>query len=1112
VKRICPTCGRTNGVAASFCSRCGSRVDDEALEWARIRAEEDTGYFPRDLAHRFLSTDTEDTGDQRQVTILFVDLVQSTQILQRLGREEMADLLDELFDGIAHAVNHVGGTVAELSGDGAFCLFGAPIVHEDDPERALRAALAIQRLVADLHPMPLTPTRHQPRVRVAVHSGTVVLRVVGHAYRLGYEPVGDAVNLAQRLQMAARPGEILVSATTQMLTSSLFRFGEPRDLTLKGFDGSHAAFPLLGEQTTAERRSLNANDATFVGRAEDLATVRQRRNELALGVGGIITIWGDAGIGKSRLLAEARRHAPSAITWLEGRSLSYAQNTPYSIISQMIRRAAQIDEADPEQAARLSLREFVSRSCGRANIGAVYPYLASAMGMKMESRDETRLKRSSSEALQTKTLKALIALVKATAGRQPIVLIFEDMHWCDRASIAALDGLLPLAEDYPILYVLVARPDTDAPSWSLRQKIETTFAHHHTSINLGPLSPAASIDLAMQLLSTDRLTADLRALFLEKAEGVPLFLEELARSLVEQGALRRSNGSWQLTASSQDLRIPPTVQGIILARLDRLGTELKRILQAAAVLGPTVSYQVLAHVVDNTDALAARLRDLQRFEFLRETRRQPESVYVFKHSLIRDVAYQSMRERRRRYLHQRAAEAIETVFSERLSEYQTIIAEHFLRAGAWPQAADYLLQAGDESTRLHAHAEARLHYAKAAEALTHLPDTLDNRRRQVDAVVKRAAVSYIAEPPELNLRRLGDGEALVNELLTSGGGAPEDRARMGWLHYWTGRVNHIRGNPLEAMEYFKQAIGAALEGGDARLTTVATMMIGQALAASGQWGKAEAPLRMALPILQRSGELREWCLASGYLGVALAASGEYEQGLAKVQESVDRALELRGWNLIASTRTLMCVTLVVNERMRELEAEAQRVIEAAERAGEQIVRYLGLGFRGWAEGRLGRHVAARASLEQQRNVGAALGQLVLADWFAVAEADIALCAGEVDNALALAEVAVLTARRASGVFSEGLAHRVWARALAAATPPDHETAYQHLRSSLGLLASGEARLQVAHTHLAWGEICRDTGDHTSASEHFGAAAAQFKASNVAEELRKAQALLRGLNC
>jgi predicted ATPase len=557
----------------------------------------------------------------------------------------------------------------------------------------------------------------------------------------------------------------------------------------------------------------------------------------------------------------------------------------------------------------------------------------------------------------------------------------------------------------------------------------------------------------MRLLKTDHLPGELRELLLEKAEGVPLFVEELTKSLTEQGVLQHDDGSWRLTVSSRDLRIPDTVQGIILARLDRLEEELKRILQVGAVLGPVVIYRVLANTVDVNGQLATRLRDLQRLGFLRQTRRQPEIEYVFRHGLIRDVAYQTMLQRNRRELHLRVGAAMEVTLGDRLSEYQGIIAEHFLRAEAWEKAARYLLRAGDDSMRLHAHAEARLHYGNAMDALSRLPDIIDNRRRRLETIVKQAAVSYIAEPPELNLERLSRGEALARALLANGSPTDDDRLRLAWIHYWKGRINYIRGDPPQAIEYYERALAVAKELRDARLITIASAMIGQAFTTQGQWVKAKQLLSQALPILERSGEWREWCLASGYLGVSLAACAEYERGLAMARSGVDRAIELRGWNLIASTRILLCAAYVMNERMEALAEAAQEAIDASERSGEQVVLYVGLGFRGWAEARLDNHAAALASMERSREVGAGLGQLLLADWFAVARADIALCAGQIEEALILAVEAVQVAKRASSVFSAGLAHRVWARALAASTPPRPEEADAHLATSLELLES-----------------------------------------------------------
>jgi predicted ATPase len=490
--------------------------------------------------------------------------------------------------------------------------------------------LAIRRFVAELDPIRMAGADRRPEVRIGVHTGMVVMRAIGQDYRLTYTAIGDAVHLTQRLQAAATPGEILVSAKTRQLVASLFRFSEPEPLTLKGFAGPQVAVRLLGEQDTVDRRPIDAGGAAFVGREQDLAVLQARLDELATGLaGGVLTIWGEAGIGKSRLVAELRRRAPPTITWLEGRALSYEQHAPYSIIGRQLRRGAGIRVGDTERSARAKLRDLVTRECGPDQGPTIYPFIATALAMRLEESEATLVEGLSGDSLQYEVVHALRTLVGATARRAPLVLVYEDLHWSDQASTAAIDELLPLAENHPVLYVLVARADPQAPSWTLGKKIETSYPHRHTSMNLGPLSGPASASLAMNLLKADSLPTELHELVLEKAEGVPLFVEELTRSLVEQGALTQQGASWRLGVSADELRVPDTVQGIILSRLDRLADPLKRVLQIASVVGAVLPYSVLAEVSGANGQLSTQLRDLQQLGLIRETRRRPDTEYVF---------------------------------------------------------------------------------------------------------------------------------------------------------------------------------------------------------------------------------------------------------------------------------------------------------------------------------------------------------------------------------------------------------------------------------------------------------------------------------------------------
>jgi tetratricopeptide (TPR) repeat protein len=284
-------------------------------------------------------------------------------------------------------------------------------------------------------------------------------------------------------------------------------------------------------------------------------------------------------------------------------------------------------------------------------------------------------------------------------------------------------------------------------------------------------------------------------------------------------------------------------------------------------------------------------------------------------------------------------------------------------------------------------------------------------------------------------------------------------------------------------------------------------MIGLALAVQGQWAEAGQLLSQAVPALERAGEWREWCRVVGYVGISVVARGDYHRGVAEAQRALDRALEVNDQAIIGSNHILLCVTHVLNERMEALAATAQEAVKEAERSGEQVILYAGLAFRGWANGRLGQHAAARSDMEQSNAVGAGLGRLILADWFAVARADVALAAGRIDEAPTLAEQAVGVAKQVGSIFTQGLAHRVWARALAAATPPRWEEAEAHLVTSLRAFESGEAHLPAAHARLLWGQLCRDRQDTAAALDHLERAADQFAASQLDDELGQARRLI-----
>lgn len=508
------------------------------------------------------------------------------------------------------------------------------------------------------------------------------------------------------------------------------------------------------------------------------------------------------------------------------------------------------------------------------------------------------------------------------------------------------------------------------------------------------------------------------------------------------------------------------------------------------------------------EELKSYLLNLQGLEFIYKKSLFPELEYIFKHALTQEVAYNSLLSRRRKDLHRKVGEAMETIFDDRLAEYTSLIGEHFLRGEAWERAFDYLDKAGDAAARLYSHAEARMHYGGAIKALKNLEDSEENRRRRVDTIIKQTLSSWRAESPEQNLMRLSEAEQLAKELASPDGTPNGDCLRLARVYFWMGRVHYSRGEMGEALEYFKQVLPVAQEYGDRDLFAIPSGAIGQAMAVLGHLAEAKKLLGQAIPMFEKTANWAEWIQAKGFRGTAIASMGDYGQGVSEVQHARDRAKELNFVTGISvSNNCLGYARLYGGDLVPAMEA-AEEAVKAAEQSGDRIYAYVGYGVWAWAACRNGQYEEAAARMARSHEVAQELGgKVIMADLFAAATAEIALGSGRFDETLALAEQAVGIAQKTGGILAEGIARRVWGQALCGLVPPRWDDAEVQLEKSLGVLESGHNLLEAARTRVAWGSICRDRGNLPSAREHWEKAAALFEASGLNRELEEVRALL-----
>ena len=669
------------------------------------------------------------TDEQRKlVTVLFADLAGWTKMAEQMDPEDVQAIQRAYFAAVTPAIEQHGGAVEKYIGDAVLSVFGVPQAHEDDPERAVRAALTMQHAISDLNdslPTSDLPTSDLPslRLRIGIHTGLVVAAIDADG---DFVITGDTVNLASRLESAARPGTVLISEITHKLVAHTFETAAVEPIQAKGKTQPIPAFQVLTVKPESHKlRGITGLDSPLVGRETEFAALQQALNRLQSGIGGVITIVGEAGIGKSRLVTEIRKshtnsdlRPPASFLWLEGRCLSFGATIPYLLWLDALRSALAVTLDDSPDIVKERLQKWVHDLCPD-QFGAVYPYLARLLSLPLEAEMLIELAELDGQTLKHRTFEAVETAISCTAKQRPLVLVCEDLHWADPSSLELLRYLLQRLADTPVLFVCVSRIRKDHDVWKLFDEIRLTYSEQHTALLLKPLSPVSSDALVTNLLHGDALPPALQERILSKAEGNPFFVEEVIRSLIDLGIIEydTANSIWTAKQDIEAISIPDTLQGVLTARIDRLQADTRHVLQLASVIGRIFLYRVLAALAEEEHQLENKLSVLQREELIRERAHLPELEFIFKHALTQEATYNGILKRRRRVFHRQVAEALEHFFSERLEEMSGLLAHHWERAGDDEKAVEYLQQAGDQARLAYADQESYDYYERALSIL-----------------------------------------------------------------------------------------------------------------------------------------------------------------------------------------------------------------------------------------------------------------------------------------------------------------------------------------------------------------------------------------------------------
>jgi class 3 adenylate cyclase len=545
------------------------------------------------------ATATVGTSERRPITVLFADIAGSTAIAERLDPEDWTTIVSQAFARMNATVERYDGTIARLMGDGVLAFFGAPVAHEDDPLRAVRCGLDMARAVDELSAELNARNPIELKVRVGINTGPVVVGVVGTQAASEYTAMGDAVNVAARMQALARPGTVLVSAATHRFVAAVIESVDVGQLAVKGKTNTVQAYEVTAVKAGASGRGLAGLHAPMIGRDSQLRRLSDLFGVARAGQGRVAAILGEPGIGKSRLLTELRdgvERTDGSVRWIEGRCLSYGHTLPYHLVTDVVRSVigvnASADEAEVREALERTLRDLLGDAWEET-----FAYLGHLLSLRLEPAMQARLSLLEMETVK-RYVSSILLPIKGFATRGPVVLVFEDLHWADAASADALAALTPLLAELPVLSIMTSRNDREAPGWRLVAGVRDLFGDALTEIRLDPLTREDARTMVANLLEIESLPPGTRDLILAKAEGNPFFVEEVIRMLIDRGAIQREGDRWIASAAVAEVEIPDTLQGLLLERIDRLPPESRHTLRVASVIGRQFGVKILERLLE----------------------------------------------------------------------------------------------------------------------------------------------------------------------------------------------------------------------------------------------------------------------------------------------------------------------------------------------------------------------------------------------------------------------------------------------------------------------------------------------------------------------------------
>jgi len=832
---LCPECGKQSKHGSRFCNACGHKIEQ-----------------PPEPPKQIPPSDSE----RKHVTVLFSDMSGYTAMTERLDPEEVKEIMGKIFGEISKIVARYEAFIEKFVGDAVMALFGVPKSHEDDPVRAIKAAREIHETVSSISP------QYEKRIGkpLIMHTGICTGIVVTGELNLEkgtHGILGDTINLAFRLSELAKPDMIVVSPDTYRQAEGYFSFESLESVTVRGKTEPIKTYRVVSPKAEPiKTHRLSGIRADLIGRKVEMSLLSDAIIKLKKRNKTIISISGDAGTGKSRLIEEFKATLDlDTIQWREGHCYAYAQSIPYFPLINLMNRAYQIKEGDSPEQVRQKIESETRNLIGDRQ--DLIPYLGS-----LYSLSYPEIKGVSPEFWKERLHEAIRVILSALAQKGPVVVCLEDLHWADSPSIELLRTILSDFR-YPAVFLCLYRPPFSL--FTSQQASSITF---YRDIRLYDLSASEAQDMVESLLKTEDIPPELRTFIQTRVEGNPFYLEEAINALIESETLARDAGSWKLTRDLSAVNIPSTVQGIISARLEPLEREMKRILQEASVIGRAFLYAILSRISELKEYIDRSLNGLERIDLIRLRSLQPDMEYIFKHALTQEIVYNGILKKERQNIHERIGLVIEDLFSDRLSEFSETLAFHFKQGHSIPKAIDYLIKSGEKCLKRYALDESDRYFSEGFKLLAVKNDrTVEDNRLLVDILLKWMLVFYYRG----NFKEMAGLLNAYKELVES----LNDKEQIGIYYVWMGMTLMQRENFKDSYYYLNRALKLGDEINDQKIISTASTWMAYTCADLGLLDEAVTHGERALEIGKSiDSGLYPYHLALGAMGYVYWVRGE----------------------------------------------------------------------------------------------------------------------------------------------------------------------------------------------------------------------------------------------